>query len=446
MTKRSDIQEFPIGEIKGFFYERQVFDKDRLSELANDIAQKGVLKNVVIAKKLLNAKKEVIGENMVVAGFRTTKASIMAKRQTIPARVYDSLTELEATDILLSENIHFEDMSDYDIAQNMNRYVEAGIKQKDIASRVNKSESYVSQYLALLKDSEPIQKALVTNEAFTESHARVVRQLPEKLHEKAVELVQGRTVKEAKEVAQKLAEENKAEVIKAQISELKDRLSEIDKAEKEKAELERQVAELSGKAKALTPSSMDIKRLIGKIERIRVGYFPRKERLTELTARRKELMKTMPTFDIEPLNKEREEVYTVIAKKEEKIKELKQELSKLQEEQRKLKEEAKRLTEKIQLVTTTKHELKRIETEIKDLTEAVKDFERNLGKEIKEYDKLVATIQNSEKELLEQREAYFKQIAELKEKMRTLNGKIANRSLAEKRLENLKAELKNLKA
>lgn len=445
--KRSDIEEFPIGEIKGFFYERQVFDKDRLNELAQDIKGKGVLKNIVIAKKLLSDKtKKVIGENMVIAGFRTTKASIMAKRQTIPARVYDSLTELEATDILLSENIHFEDMSDYDIAQNMNHYIEAGIKQKDIATRINKSESYVSQYLALLKDSEPIQKALVANEAFTESHARVVRKLPERLHEKVITLVQGRTIKEAKEVVEKIAEENKAEVIKAQISELEERLSEIDKAEKEKAELERQVAELSGKVKALTPSSMDIKRLIGKIERIRIGYFPRKERLTELKSRRKELMKTMPTFDIQPLKKEREEVYAVIAKKDEKIKALKEQLGKLQNEQRKLKEEAKRLTEKIQLVTTTKHELKRIETEMKDLTEQVKDFERTLGKEIKEYDKHVATIKNSEKELLEKRESLFVQIAERKQKMRSLNGKIANRSLAEKRLANLKKELKNLKA
>jgi ParB family chromosome partitioning protein len=448
MKAASEVVEFPISGIKGFFYERKVFSSERLNELAKDVAQKGVLKNIVIVKKLLSNKdKKVIGENMVVAGFRTTKASMMAKRKTIPARVYGALTELEATDILLSENIHFEDMNDYDIAQNLKRYIEAGIPQKDIAARINKSESYVSLYLQLLKDSEPIQKAIATQpEAFTEKHARVVRQLPPKLHEKAVTLVKGKTVREAKEVVQKIAEENKAVVLKAQIKELQDRLKALDKAEKEKEELNRKIAELSGKAKALTPSSMDVKRLIGKIERIRTGYFPRKERLTQLKSRRKELMKTMPTFDIKPIEKEREEVYTIIAKKQTKIKALKEELSKLREEERKLQAEAKRLTEKIQLVTTTRQQLKKIETEIKDLEPQIRDMEKDLGKEIKDYDKLVKTVETSEKELLQQRETLFKQIAELKEKQRSLNGKIANRSLLEKRLENLKKELRNLKA
>lgn len=445
MKATSEIKEFPISEIKGFFYERKVFSQDRLNELAQDVAQKGVLKNIVIAKKLLsNNTKKLIGENMVIAGFRTTKASIMAKRKTVPARVYEALTELEATDILLSENIHFEDMNDYDIAQNLRRYVAVGIPQKDIATRINKSESYISLYLQLLKDSEPIQKALVANEAFSEKHARLVRKLPPKLHEKAVSLVQGKTVRDAKEVVEKIAEENKAVVLKEQIKELQDRLKDLDKAEKEKEELNRQIAELSGKVKALTPNSTEIKKLIAKIERIRSFYFPRKERMVTLKAKRKELMKTMPTFDIKPIEKEREGVYTRIAKKQAKIKEIKEELGKLREEERKLQKEAKRLTEKVQLVTTTRHELKRVESEIKDLEPQIKDMMRTLGKEIKDYDKLVKTVETSEKELLEQRETYFTQIAELKQKQRSLNGKIANRSLVEKRLGNLKKELRNL--
>ena len=447
MKESNIVSDFPITDIKGFFYQRKVFDKERLNELSQDIAQKGVLKNIVIAKKLFNHKtKKPMGENMVVAGFRTTKASIMAERETIPARVYETLTDLEATDILLAENIHFEDMTDFDIAQNLNRYVQAGIKQKDIATRINKSEPYVSQYLALMKDSQAIQKALTTNEQFTEKHARLVRKLPEKLHEKAVSIVEGKTVKEARESVQKLAEENKAVVLKAKIKDLQERLKACDEAEKAKAELERQVAEISGKMKALTPSSMDIKRLIGKIERIRIAYFPRKERLTTLRAKKRELLKIKPEFDVEPVKKEREEAYTLIAKKEQKIKTIKEQVSKLQDETRKLKAEAKRLTEKIELVNTTKHELKKIDAETKDLTVSLKDMEKNLGKEIKDYDKLVKTVESSEKEILGKRETFFSQIGELKTEIRSLNGKIANRTLTEKRLKNLKAELRNLKA
>ena len=441
------VNDFPISEIQGFFYERKVTDKDRLNELSKDIAQKGVLKNICIAKKLVRHKdKKPIGVNMVVAGFRTTKASIQAKRETVPARVYEVLTDLEATDILLSENIHFEDMNDFDIAQNLNRYVQAGIQQKAIAKRINRSEPYVSLYLSLLKDSEAIQKALVTNEVFTEKHARLVRPLPEKLHEKAISLVEGKTVKDAKEAIQKLSEENKAVVLKAEIKALQDSLKECDEAEKVKGEIERQVAELGGKMKALTPSSMDVKRLVAKIERIRVSYFPRKERLTQLKARKRELMKLKPEFDVKPIKKERDGVYTTLGKRQAKVKALKEQVSKIQTEIRKLKDEAKRLTEKIELVNTTKHELTRIDEEVKDLTTSLKELQNSLGKEIKDYDKLVKTVETSEKELLTQREAYFTQIGELKGKIRSLNGKIAQRTLREKRLADKRAELRNLKA
>jgi len=445
---KSDIQDFPISEIKGFFYQRQIFDKDRLNELAKDISQKGVLKNVVITKKLLsNDTKKVIGENMVVAGFRTTKASIMAKRKTIPARIYDTLTELEATDILLSENIHFEEMSDFDISQNINRYVVAGIMQKDIAERINRSESYVSQYLALMKDTEPIREALAErDETFTEKHARIVRALPEKLHKRAVEVVKGRTVKEAKEVVKELAEENKAVMVKAQIKELEEQLKDLEKAEDEKRAIEEQISQLNGQIRALKPSSKDIQRLIGKIERIRIGYFPRKERLAELKARAKEIQKTLPNYDIEVLKKDREKVYGDLAKRDEKIKALQEQIAKEKEEGKKLKDEAKRLTEQIELIVSSKRELAKINEESKSLTKAMEDIEKDYHTEIKDFDKLTATIKNSEKELLERRESLFRQIADLKTKQRSLNGKIANKNMIQKRLENLKSHLKNLKA
>ena len=443
----SQIVDFPISDIQGFFYERKVYDKDRLKELAKDVEQKGVIKNITVAKKLVSYKtKEVIGENVVVAGFRVTNASMVVKRETIPARVYETLNELEATDILLSENIHTEDMSDYDVAQNINRYVVFGFKQKDIATRINKSESYVSQYLQLLKDSEAIQKALVVNEAFTEKHAREVRKLPTKLHKEAVSLVEGKTVRETRDVIKELAEKNKAVVVRQQIKELKDRLKEIDNAEKEKLELERQLAEISGKIKALSPSTKEMKRIVGKIEAIRVGYFPRKERLAELKTKRVGLLKTMPNFDIEPLKKEREQIYGKVAKKTEKAKELKEKLRKIASDIKNDKAEAKRLTEKIELVVSAKNELRRIDTEKKDLEKGLADIKKRYSKEIKDYDKLVSAIQNSEKEVLEKRETLFNEASEVKGKIRSLNGKIANRKLVEKKLENLKKELRNVNA
>lgn len=445
-SKSELVSEFPINEIKGFFYERTVYDKDRMTELTQDVQDKGVIKNISIAKILTNGKGKTIGENMVVAGFRTTKACIGAKLQTVPARVFAKITVLEATDILLSENIHTEEMNDFDIGQNIKRYVDAGISQKDIAKRINRSEPYVSQYLQLTKDSKPIQQALVNNKVFSEKHARIVRQLPEKLHVKAVKAVEGKTVRESIEEIDKIKAENKVIVLKQEIKDLKAKRTECDKAEKTKLELEQKVAEFSGKMKALSPSNMDTKRLVGKLERIRIAYLPQKERLSTLKARKKELMKIKPEFDVGPVKKQRQQVYNKLAKKTETMKELKEQISKLQTETRKLKDEAKRLTEKIETVTATKQELTQIDAETATLTSRLADMNKSLGTEIKDYEKLVKQVETGEKELLQKREQFFTQIADLKHEMRSLNGKIANRSLIVKKLADKQAELRNLNA
>jgi ParB/RepB/Spo0J family partition protein len=435
-----------ISDIKSWLYQRRLIDYNEhigamLSEIIESVKDKGVIEPI-ICRRLKN------GDLQGIAGYLRYLACQKLDIKEIPAIVYTDLGDLEATDILLVENLDRQEMADIDIANVLAFYVKAGIKQTEIAKRIHKSESYVSQYLALLKDSEPIRQALSEKtEAFTEKHARLVRQLPSKLHKKAVEAIKGKTVREAKQVVKQLAEENKAIMLREQIKELEARLKEIEQAQAKKLELEREIAEISGKVKALKPSSMDIKRIIAKIERIRSFYFPKKEQLAELKAKRKEILKTFnPKADIEPLKKERAEIYERIAKKNQKIKELREELKKLQEETRKLEKEAKRLTEQIELYTTTKNELKRIESEIKNLTQYLKGIESDLGKEIKNYDKLVKTVEASEKELLAKREEYFKQIAQLKEKVRQLNGKIANRTLVERKLESLKAELKNLES
>lgn len=435
-----------ISDIKGWLYQRKLVDYNEnigatLSEITESIKDKGVIEPI-ICRRLDN------GDIEGIAGFLRLLACQKLDIKQIPAIVYNKLGDLEATDILLIENLDRQEMADIDVSNVLNFYVKQKLKQQDIAKRIHKSESYVSQYLSLLKDSEHIRRALSEKtEAFTEKHARIVRQLPTKLHKEAVSLVKGKTVREARQTLKELAEENKAVLVKAQIKELEDRLKGIDKAQKEKLELETQIAEISGKVKALKPSSMDIKRIIAKIERIRGFYFPKKEQLTELKARRKGMLKTFdPKTDIEPLKKERQTAYDKLAKKTEASKKLREQLRKLQTESKTLEKEAKRLTEQIELYTTTKNQLKQIEGEINNIAQYLKGIEKDLGKEIKDYDKLVGAVQNSEKELLEKREVFFKQIAGLKEKVRSLNGKIANRSLVEKRLTNLKAELKNLKA
>lgn len=432
-------ENVPLADVKGWLYQRTVISKEEFEDKKNSIMAKGVVEPIILRK--------VKGELQGVAGYLRYLACQELAMKEIPAVIYEKLDDLEARDILMIENIQHQEMADIDLANVLHGYVEKGLQQQDIAKRIHKSESYVSLYLALMKDTEPIREALAERtEEFTEKHARIVRALPEKLHKKAVEVVKGKTVKEAKEVVQQLAEENKAVMVKAQIKELEEQLKDVEKAEDQKRAIEEEISKLNGQIRALQPSSKDIQRLIGKVERIRIGYFPRKERLTELKARAKEIQKTLPNYDIEVLKKDREKIHVDLAKRQEKIKALEEQISKERQEAKKLRDEAKRLTEQIELIVSSKRELDKINDEVKSLTKAMEDIEKDYHAEIKDFDKLTATIKNSEKELLERRETLFQQIADLKTKQRSLNGKIANKNMILKRLENLKAELKNLKA
>ena len=433
-------QTVKLGNIKSWLYSRTAIDYNTnvgatLTEIAESIKAKGVIEPIIL-RRLDN------GDLQGIAGYLRYLACEKVGIAEIPAIVYAKIDDLEATDILMIENLERQEMADIDVSNVLARYVDAGLKNKDIAERIHRSDSYVSQYLALLKDTEPIRKALSEKtEAFTEKHARLVRRLPETLHKKAVKAVKGKTVKESREAIKKIEAKNKAELVKAQISELETRIKGVEKAEDEKRGLEEQIAKLTGEAKALKFESVDIQRLVAKIERLQLRYFPTVERLSTVKARMKEIDKVMPTYDIEQVKKQRERVYTDLAKSKAKVKEIQERLKKAKEKAKELQKEANKLTESIEYAVNLKRENNKLKDEKKKLEETVKDFESHYAKEIKNFDNLKATVNNANREVMEKREAIFKQVAELKAKIRSLNGKIASRKTVEKRLEQLKAEL-----
>ena len=428
-----------LGDIKSWLYQRTAIDYNEnvgatLTEIAESIKAKGVIEPIIL-RRLDN------GDLQGIAGYLRCLACEKVGIADIPAIVYAKIDDLEATDILMIENLERQEMADIDVSNVLQRYVEAGLKNKDVADRIHRSETYVSRYLSLLKDSEAIRKALSEKtETFTEKHAREVRKLPPTLHKKAVKAVKGKTVKETREIVKEIKEKNKAEMVKAQISELETRLKDIEKAEDEKRAIEEQVAKLTGEAKALKFENVDIQRLVAKIERLQLRYFPTKERLATVKGRMKEIDKVMPTYDVEAVKKERERVYTNLAKAKAKIKDITEQLKKAREKAKELEKEANKLTESIEYTVNIKREFNKLKDERKGLEETVKDFERNYTSEITNFDNLKATVNNANREVMERRQDIFKQVAELKAKIRSLNGKIASRKTVEKRLEQLKAD------
>lgn len=440
-------EEIKVGDIKTFLYKRSKVDHENshgasVSEIAESIKEHGVIEPIIVAKKLTKLGK-VVKENCLVAGYLRVLATQQAKVKTIPAIVFDSLTMLQAMDKSLIENLHRQEMADVDVANMLGVYVDMGLANKDIAERIHRSDAYVSLYLSLLQDTEPIREALSErSEDFTEKHARLVRSLPETLHKEAVDVVKGKTVREAKDEVNKIAEENKEAMIKQQLTEEQAKITEIDKAEKEKLKLDDDIAKLNGKLEGLKTDNKEMNMLIHKIEVLRLRYYPALEQLAKKTARVKEITNMMPKYKVKPLQKQREDAYKTIAKLDAQITDLRTQIKELRDKRETLKKEAKQRTEKISFVTQLTHEKTKLEKEIKDLKETTQEFESKYKSAIANFDKIKGQVNGYQAKIVEKRKKILLQIGELKAKGRQLNGKIANRKLVEKRISHLEAELK----
>lgn len=440
MAVERQFQTVKVDDIKSWMYQRTMVDHNQtkvsLAEITESIREKGVIEPIILRL----VKDELQG----VAGYLRWLCSQKAGLTEIPAIVYSGLDDLEATDILLIENTNRQEMADIDVSNVLQRYVNEGFKNKEIASRIHMSESYVSQYLSLLKDSLPVRQALSERtEGFTEKHARMVRALPERLHKKAVKQVKGKTVREAKEIITDLVGKNRKTMLRAEIDECKAQLKAIDEAEKEKLKVESEIAKMKGQLATLKTDDKRMNALTLQIETLRSKYFPAVEKLSKAKARRTEIRKQLPKYKVEPLKKERDNAYSRIGKLQAEIKELRASLSEKTKAVKEIKAEVKRLEEKISYHTTLTKEERDLNKIIEGLEEQTKKVEKKHATAIKNFKNLKESVDAYQAGLIEKRSEILTKIGELKGTVRSLNGRIANRTLINKRIEHLQAELKS---
>jgi ParB family chromosome partitioning protein len=159
------IAEIKISDIEANpFQPRLEFDEAALEELAESIRIHGIIQPITV-RKVGNDKYELI------SGERRTRASIRAGLKTIPAyvRLANDQSMLE---MALIENIHRENLNPIEVALSYQRLIEeCRLKQEELAERVSKSRSAVTNYLRLLKLPEEIQIALRDSQ-ITIGHAR----------------------------------------------------------------------------------------------------------------------------------------------------------------------------------------------------------------------------------------------------------------------------------
>ena len=144
---------------------RKNFDEDALLELSESIKQFGVLQPLIVQNK--DTYYEII------AGERRWRAAKLAGVKEIPI-IVKNLTPQERVEISLIENIQREDLNPIEEAIAYKRLLtEFNLKQDEVAERVSKSRTTVTNSMRLLKLNEKVQQ-MVVDEMLTTGHARAL--------------------------------------------------------------------------------------------------------------------------------------------------------------------------------------------------------------------------------------------------------------------------------
>ena len=144
---------------------RKDFDEDALMELADSIRQFGILQPLLVQKKKNYYE--------IIAGERRWRAAKLAGIKEVPIIVKD-YTDQEIVEIYLIENIQRENLNPIEEAMAFKRLLqEFQLKQDEVAERVSKSRTAVTNSMRLLKLNEKVQQ-MVIDEMLTTGHARAL--------------------------------------------------------------------------------------------------------------------------------------------------------------------------------------------------------------------------------------------------------------------------------
>ena len=145
---------------------RREFDEDALQELADSIAEIGIIQPITL-RALDN------GRYQIIAGERRWRASQKAGLTTIPAYIRTADDE-DVMEMALIENIQRQDLNSIEIALAYQHLIDAyGLTQERLSERVGKKRATVANYLRLLKLPASVQVA-IQNRVIDTGHARAL--------------------------------------------------------------------------------------------------------------------------------------------------------------------------------------------------------------------------------------------------------------------------------
>ena len=202
-TKHEEIVELNVDDIRPNPYQpRTIFDEDALKELADSIKENGVFQPIIV-------KKSIKGYD-VIAGERRLRASKLAGKKTIPA-IIRQISDDKMAEIALLENLQREDLNALEEAKAYKSLIDKlNITQEQLAKKVSKSRSHITNMLGLLRLPGEVQD-MITKGELTMGHARALSKLEDKneMVKMAEEITdKGLTVRDIEEKSENVPKKN----------------------------------------------------------------------------------------------------------------------------------------------------------------------------------------------------------------------------------------------
>lgn len=163
------IDEIALSEIKSNpFQPRRIFNQEKINELAQSITQHGIFQPIILKK--LNEGY------VIVSGERRYRAAQVVGLETMPS-IIRQYEESKVAEIALAENLQREDLTSIEEAEDYKVIMkDLKLTQVELAFKIGKSRSHVTNTLGLLKLPEEVQQMMLTN-TISMGHARTLSKL-----------------------------------------------------------------------------------------------------------------------------------------------------------------------------------------------------------------------------------------------------------------------------
>lgn len=166
-TKSENFAMIDIAKISRNPYQpRKDFDEQALEDLKNSILENGVI-TAISVRRAVNGYELIHGE-------RRLRASILAGMKKIPAYILEVKSDVELLTLALLENVQRADLNPIETANGYQRLIEeCNLTQEQVAMKIGKDRSTITNFLRLLKLPQKIQTS-IRNSEITQGHARAL--------------------------------------------------------------------------------------------------------------------------------------------------------------------------------------------------------------------------------------------------------------------------------